>query len=221
MHYKLLSALLSYPSAELQAAIDTDIAALVAEDSAWQTRLQPLLSYLADTDLIAVQENYVATFDRNPNHALHLFEHLHGENRDRGEAMVNLLHEYQAQGLEPQGYELPDYLPLLLEFLSLQAASDAAALLGEAVHVIAYIGDKLRDNGSPYAAVFDLIVGLSPIAPQALKVAPVRDMDEALEMFGPASDGTEPLLQPSVGGAQTIQLYPSRAAAAASMGAKS
>ena len=218
--YRLLSALLSYPSTDLQAAIDSELLPMLEARPDWQNKLMPLLRYLADTDLIDVQERYVATFDRNPNHALHLFEHLHGENRDRGDAMVNLLQEYQAQGFEPQGYELPDYLPLFLEFLSLQAADHAGELLGEAVHVIAYVRDKLQGNDSPYAAVFDLIVAMSPVAPQELKVAPVRDMDEALEVFGPSADGVEPLLQPTLGSEQTIKLYPSRAQAAASMGAK-
>lgn len=218
--FKLLSALLSYPSDALQSAIDSDIVPMLTHRPDWQARLTPLLRYLADTDLIEVQERYVATFDRNPNHALHLFEHLHGENRDRGDAMVNLLQEYQAQGFEPQGYELPDYLPLFLEFLSLQSAHHASELLGEAVHVIAYIRDKLQSNTSLYASVFDLIVAMSPVPPVALKVAPVRDMDEALEQFGPSVDGVEPLLKPSFGSEQTIQIYPSRAQAAVTMGAK-
>lgn len=217
--YKLLSVLLAYPSQALQDAVDSDILPLLAQTPEWQNTLTPLLRYLADTDLITVQEHYVATFDRNPNHALHLFEHLHGENRDRGDAMVNLLQEYQKQGFEPQGYELPDYLPLFLEFLSLQDAETAANLLGEAVHVLAYVRGKLTGNESLYAPVFDLLVGLSPVEPQELTVAPVRDMDEALEMFGPSADGVEPLLQPKLGSTQPIHLYPSRQAVA-TMGAK-
>lgn len=205
--FKLASALLSYPSAELQTAVQQELLLTLKQDTTWQAVL-PLLQTLADQDLIQLQERYVATFDRNPNHSLHLFEHLHGENRDRGDAMVNLLQEYQAQGFEPQGYELPDYLPLFLEFLSLQDAQHAAELLAEAVHVIAYIRDNLLKNNSAYADVLSVVISLSPVEPQALKVAPIRDMDEALETFGPLMDGTEPLLNPKPSDVQVVKILP-------------
>lgn len=196
--FKLLSVLLMYPSADLQHAIPQEIIPMISElHPSWRKKLADLLNDLAHHDLISVQENYVATFDRNPSHSLHLFEHLHGENRDRGSAMVNLLHEYQKQGFEPQGYELPDYLPLFLEFLSLQDQKTARNLLGEAIHVIHYIGQQLKKSQSSYAVVFELITSLSPVTPEELKVAPVRDMDEALEVFGPTPEGIEPLLKTS------------------------
>lgn len=206
--YKLSSTLLSYPSAELKTVVEDELFTLLSEFPVWTRQLSPLLNEIIKTDLITFQENYVATFDRNPSHSLHLFEHLHGENRDRGDAMVNLLQEYQAQGFEPHGYELPDYLPLFLEFLSLQEETRAAEILGEAIHVIAYIGNKLRDNNSLYAHVFDLIISLSPVEPQELKVAPIRDMDEALETFGPMIDGTEPLLNPKPNDVQIVKIQP-------------
>lgn len=207
--FKLFSILLSYPTAELQSAIWQEIQPRLETTPSLKEKLQPLLNELANTDLITIQENYVATFDRNPSHALHLFEHLHGENRDRGSAMVNLLHEYQQQGFEPQGYELPDYLPLFLEFLALQQdETQAKALLGDAVHVIAYIRDQLKSNGSLYALVFDLIIEQSPVAPETLKVAPIRDMDEALETFGPLVDGTEPLLNKKPQDVQVLKIRP-------------
>lgn len=206
--FKLASALLSYPSIDLQLAIDIDIYEVLKKTPKWFDLLSPLLQYMRETDLISLQENYVATFDRNPNHSLHLFEHLHGENRDRGDAMVNLLHEYQAQGFEPQGYELPDYLPLFLEFLSLQSEQQASHLLAEAIHVIAYIGKNLSKNDSLYANVIDLLIHLSPVEPEELKVAPIRDMDEVLETFGPLMDGTEPLLNKKPSDVQIVQIQP-------------
>ena len=204
--FKLSSVLLSYPSADLQNAIPHEISEELKNTPHWFKLLSPLLQYLSETDLITLQENYVATFDRNPSHSLHLFEHLHGENRDRGDAMVNLLQEYQAQGFEPQGYELPDYLPLFLEFLSLQTEQHANHLLGEAIHVIAYIGKNLSNNDSLYKNVIDLLIHVSPIAPEELKVAPIRDMDEALETFGPLMDGTEPLLNKKPNDVQIVQI---------------
>ncbi len=251
--YKLLSVLLAYPSADLQAAIKHEIMPILAahdfspvvqlfseratseqvaseqvalgqvapgqavlEGLSFATALAPLVDYLVQSDLIQIQENYVATFDRTPKHSLHLFEHLHGEHRDRGQAMVNLLQEYQAQGFEPIAYELPDYLPLFLEFLSLQEADKAAELLGEAIHVVAYIGANLQESQSVYASIFDLLIALSPVAPQELKVVPVRDMDEALEMFGPGADGVEPLLSTGLSknlpnGMQPMSFYPNAA----------
>ncbi|MGH8466541.1 MAG: nitrate reductase molybdenum cofactor assembly chaperone, partial [Pseudomonas sp.] len=107
--YRLLSALLSYPEPELLAALGEVESALSDYPDAEET-LQPLIAYLATNDLIAVQENYVATFDRNRSHSLHLFEHVHGESRDRGQAMVDLLDTYRAQGFEPVVSELPDHV---------------------------------------------------------------------------------------------------------------
>jgi nitrate reductase delta subunit len=78
--------------------------------------LAPLLDELRSRPLIELQENYVATFDRSPSHSLHLFEHVHGESRDRGQAMVDLMDEYRRDGFEPLETELPDYVPLFLEF---------------------------------------------------------------------------------------------------------
>lgn len=218
--YRLLSALLAYPSEDLQQAIEQEIIPALSVEEQFGACLMPLLDYLTQTDLIQAQENYVVTFDRTPSHSLHLFEHLHGESRDRGQAMVNLLQEYQAQGVEPIGYELPDYLPLFLEFLSLKENEKAAELLGEAIHVVAYIGSNLRKSESAYASIFDLLIALSPVEPQELKVVPVRDMDEALEMFGPGADGVEPLLKTDLGNGMHILNFYSKAASANSAGEK-
>jgi nitrate reductase delta subunit len=151
----------------------------------------------------------VSTFDRNPSHSLHLFEHIHGESRDRGQAMVDLMEQYKKHGLEMTGNDLPDYVPLFLEFLSQQEDEEVAlGLLGDAIHVLAYIGRKLAGNTSPYACVFDLLVRLSPVEPEALQEPPIRDMDEALETFGPGVDGVEPLLKHAVPGTHPVNFYP-------------
>jgi nitrate reductase delta subunit len=113
--YRILSALLSYPQAELQAAVPEIRQALADEPDSLES-LEPLLDYLSTTALIPLQENYVGTFDRTPSVALHLFEHIHGESRDRGQAMVDLIEEYRRHGFEPEASELPDYVPLFLEF---------------------------------------------------------------------------------------------------------
>ncbi len=208
--YQWFSALLCYPEAELLAALP-ELQAALHEWEALQTQsdsLQTFLDYLQQHSLRDLQERYVATFDRNRNHALYIFEHVYGEDRDRGSAMVDLLEEYRSHGFELGNDELPDYLPALLEYFAQVPAEHAQKLLGDAVHVIAHIGNKLAASGSPYAVLLQGIVALSPVSAQPLAEPPVRDMDEAMEMFGPDIAGTEPLLKPSI---ETIQFYPKNA----------
>lgn len=209
--YKILSVLLSYPEAELVDSI-AEIQQRLDQAPVDCSALKNFLASLRMTDLISLQERYVQTFDRTPSHSLHLFEHLHGEDRVRGQAMVDLLEEYKQYGFESASTELPDYLPLFLEFLSVCPSDVAADLLGEAIHVIAHIGNKLQENQSPYAPIFTLLQTLSPVKAQPLATAPVRDMDEALERFGPGVDGTEPLSGNSrCESVQPLTFYPQKA----------
>ncbi|KFC74939.1 nitrate reductase molybdenum cofactor assembly chaperone [Massilia sp. LC238] len=205
-HYQILSALLTYPEPELVAALPELEAGLPVP---MRARVASLLAHLAENDMITLQQEYVQTFDRTPTHSLHLFEHIHGESRDRGQAMVDLMEEYKKHGLEMCPDELPDYVPLFLEFLSqLQDDGAAGRLLGDAVHVLAHIGRKLAANGSVYAGVFDVLESLSPVQAEELSEPPIKDMDEALETFGPGADGVEPLLKPAANGTQPINFYP-------------
>jgi len=216
--FKVLSLLLCYPEPDWLGALPELEQALAAEadfNGDARTRLTPLFAQLRETGLIALQENYVATFDRNPSHSLHLFEHIHGESRDRGSAMIDLLQEYWKHDFDASASELPDYVPLFLEFLSLLPTDEALGLLGDAVHVLATIGRKLDANGSPYATAFQVLEALSPVAALQLAEPPVRDMDEAMEMFGPSTDGVEPLLKPGRPVA-VVQMPASRRQAAAS-----
>lgn len=204
--YKILSILLSYPRQYWLDHVDQLHDVIRKEATPEQAAaLNPFFSHLREHDEISLQEIYVNTFDRSRNHSLHLFEHLHGEDRARGQAMVDLLAEYQACGLEPDNNELPDYLPLFLEFLSTIELERAQNFMTDAVHVINYIAKNLHKNQSVYAEVMDAVVALSPVVAQPLQAAPVRNMDEALEKFGPTAEGLEPLLnQPSV---QEVQFF--------------
>ena len=218
--YQWFSALLCYPEADLIEALPEFQTAL----NEWpplqtqQTALQGFLDYLGSHSLRQLQENYVATFDRNRNHALYIFEHVYGEDRDRGSAMVDLLEEYRRGGFELGNDELPDYLPVLLEYFAQVPAEHAQKLLGDAVHVIAHIAGKLNKSASPYAVLLEGVTALSPVAPQPLIEPPVRDMDEAMETFGPDFSGQEPLLKPGV---ETVQFYPKSAYQSAAKGAAS
>jgi nitrate reductase delta subunit len=196
--YTLLSTLLDYPEAELLDALQEINQELSAFPESAQVALQPLLALLKERPLIELQENYVATFDRNPAHSLHLFEHVHGESRDRGQAMVDLLDEYRRLGLQMATNELPDHVPLFLEVLGNIDPVQARALLDEAIHVLAALGDRLARDESPYAGVFTVLRTMADVVPQAAETPPIRDMDEALERFGPGADGVEPLLAPSM-----------------------
>ncbi|UIF91392.1 nitrate reductase molybdenum cofactor assembly chaperone [Cupriavidus sp. UYPR2.512] len=208
--YPILSALLGYPEQDLLDALP-EIGAALAEWPQARALLAPVTGLLRGEALIALQENYVATFDRNPAHSLHLFEHVHGESRDRGQAMVDLIDEYRREGFEPAASELPDYVPLFLEFLGALVADGKEAraeqLLSEAIHVLAAIGERLARNQSPYAGVFAVLRTLTDVQPQPQQEPPVRDMDEALETFGPGADGVEPLLAPQAG-PQAVRFYP-------------
>ncbi len=203
--FKLLSALLCYPEPPLLAAL-ANIEHHCDIETGHQQVLKPLLDYLNSAALIRLQENYVATFDRSTSHSLHLFEHIHGESRDRGQAMVDLLEEYRKHGFELSTSELPDYVPLFLEFLAQLPEEQAQTLLGDAIHVLAMIGNKLEASNSPYACVFALIRMRCRTEPIAFTDPPVRDMDEALETFGAGADGVEPLLRPSM--THTMQFHP-------------
>lgn len=206
--YKILSALMDYPKEGLIQALP-EIRQHLLSTPAAEKELSTLLDYLEQTRLITVQENYVATFDRTPSNSLHLFEHIHGESRDRGQAMVDLMEEYKSHGFEITSAELPDYIPLFLEFLSQQSEEGALALLNEAIHIMAAIGKRLEESQSVYAAPFVVLRQLATVEPLELEIAPVRDMDEAMERFGVNQEGTEPLLHGQFG-EQAIRFYPKR-----------
>jgi nitrate reductase delta subunit len=167
---KALSALLTYPTEELAAAIPEIRAALQAEGALPARDLQalePLLSSLGSDDIYDLQERHIQLFDRTRSLSLHLFEHVHGESRDRGQAMVDLKAVYEAAGFEIEGTELPDFVPLFLEYGSVLPDAEARLLLAEPAHVLAALGERLRKRNSPYAAVFEALVGLAAAQPGA------------------------------------------------------
>jgi nitrate reductase delta subunit len=201
--FKALSALLSYPTAELQAAAPEIAAALAAEKLLPATRVAEigaLLGELAEGDLYDLQERYVFLFDRSRSLSLNLFEHVHGESRDRGPAMVDLIETYRAGGFELEATELPDYLPVLLEFLSRRPLAEAQATLADAGHILAALAERLDRRATPYAAALHALVALSAAAPDAealaaLTAVPMDDpadlaaldaaWEEAAVTFGP------------------------------------
>jgi nitrate reductase delta subunit len=160
---KVLSALLSYPTEALVHALP-EIAALLGQDKRLSAKdrdaLTDLLAELLNIDLLDAQERYVEVFDRGRATALHLFEHVHGESRDRGQAMVDLTQVYAHAGFELATHELPDYLPAMLEFLSYRPKAEVQGMLGDCAHILRAIGETLQARESRYAAIFGALLSL-------------------------------------------------------------
>ena len=165
--YKALAALLTYPSTELQQAVQAgDLQNAIGQDGVldvrMQRKLEPLLREIASWDLLDLQERYVELFDRSRSRSLYLFEHVHGESRDRGPAMVELKNMYEAVGLELDSPELPDFLPLYLEYLSILEPAAARKRLAQPIHVVSAVGERLRRRDETYAGVFTVLEALCP-----------------------------------------------------------
>lgn len=179
--YKVLSALLCYPTAELKGAVGELRAALHEEALLPAPRLallDRLLHELARRDLYDLQERYTLLFDRSRSLSLHLFEHVHGESRDRGQAMVDLARHYESRGFALATSELPDFLPLFLEFLSVLPPAEARALLAEPAEVLRTLEERLRRRGSIYAGVFLALLDLAGERPAAgARTAPADEVD--------------------------------------------
>ncbi|MGF1627883.1 MAG: nitrate reductase molybdenum cofactor assembly chaperone [Kiloniellaceae bacterium] len=162
--FKILSLLLTYPEREIQVAAGEMKAVLAAEKLVppnCMKGLSGLLDELAAGDLYDLQARYILLFDRSRSLSLHLFEHIHGESRDRGQAMVDLAEHYAAHGMELSARELPDFLPLFLEFLSTRALPEARELLDQPLNVIAALGERLRKRNSAYAWVMLTLEGIA------------------------------------------------------------
>ena len=167
---QVLAALLTYPSSELQAVI-ADLRTIVKGENllppAEQEKLLPLFQQIEHSDLLGLEENYVLLFDRTRSLSLHLFEHVHGESRDRGQAMVDLRNQYAQAGLEIDSNELPDYIPMFLEYLSTLRSSVAREQLAMCAHILAALAERLQKQQSAYAAVFHALVWLASAKPNA------------------------------------------------------
>ncbi|MCS6303214.1 MAG: nitrate reductase molybdenum cofactor assembly chaperone [Nitrospira sp.] len=177
--YKAVALLLTYPEqewlqsvGELRAMVSTEI----GQGRRAGRRLDGLFNHLQRGALIDVQETYVETFDRNAAHSLHVFEHTMGDSRERGEAMARLVEEYRRFGLEPTSLELPDFLPLFLEFLSLIPPEEVQGRLAGIEDVVETLHSRLADVCSPYAGAFDALMALTPGSALSGVSSPIRSM---------------------------------------------
>ena len=175
--FKALSALLSYPDEHLQNTAP-ELRDVLGEENLLppddRRLLDSLIDEIATGDLYALQERYVELFDRTRSLSLHLFEHVHGESRDRGQAMINLRSVYEQNGLCLSTTELPDYLPAFLEFLSTRPLTEARTLLSQTAHILTALAERLEKRHSPYVAAFSALAALTAPAPDrpAVEVVP-------------------------------------------------
>ena len=208
--HKVLSALLSYPTPELKGAAE-ELRTIVDAETALPAQLREglgiLIDEIATRDLYDLQERYVLLFDRTRSLSLHLFEHVHGEGRDRGQAMVDLIELYERGGLRLEAKELPDYLPLFLEFLSTRPFGEAQDLLCQPLHVLAALRERLQKRKSVYATVFAALEALARSKPDAETLAALlgeadddphdlealdRAWEDAPVTFGPSAGSVAP-----------------------------
>ena len=187
---KVLAALLCYPDEQLRQAAG-DLAEVVQSQAelpaAHRRDLLALINELVQCDPFELEARYVDCFDRGRSTSLHLFEHVHGDSRERGPAMVDLAQTYEQAGLYLDDSELPDYLPVVLEFVSTQPYEVAQGFLAEMAHILNAIHTALVKRESPYAAVLATTLWLAgeAVAPVALPEEKPMDEDwQEPEAFG-------------------------------------
>jgi nitrate reductase delta subunit len=163
--FRVLSALLSYPTPDFKEEA-TQAERILRTDGiltgAHLENVCGLLQRLQSTPQLDAESAYIEAFDRGKSTSLYLFEHIHGESRDRGQAMVRLLMRYRMHGLDLDTKELPDFLPLFLEFLSTCRPDTARKYLSEVIDIVDGLASRLQQRGAPYAAVLEAIGSIVP-----------------------------------------------------------
>ncbi|WP_052484363.1 MULTISPECIES: nitrate reductase molybdenum cofactor assembly chaperone [Thauera] len=178
----VLARLLDYPAPELRRNMPELHRVLRRENAlsaSRQAELEVLMDVLLEMDTISAETAYVDLFDRGRRTSLHLFEHVHGDSRERGPAMLDLRQTYEEAGLEFMSGELPDFLPAVLEFVSSQPRCEASAFLGEISHIVNALFVALMERGSAYAYVMGALLDLAGEEPRPLALAPEPTLDES------------------------------------------
>lgn len=174
---KVISLLLDYPTQVVFDARDELTEAIAATrviSPEQRNAIQALLDKLTTDDLMDAQEAYVKLFNRGRHFSLLLFEHVHGESRDRGQAMVDLMAQYESDGFAIGVKELPDYIPLYLEYLSYCDEPTARAGLADVKHLLSLLAARLVEQESPYAACFLALLQIAGFEPK-LAIAEVSE----------------------------------------------
>jgi nitrate reductase delta subunit len=173
---RVLARLLSYPDADLRAHLGEMRRALRAEAALTPARLaevEVLIDSIGTQGAIDAEADYVQLFDSGRRTSLHLFEHVHGDSRDRGPAMIDLAQTFEKAGLYLAEGEMPDHLPVVLEYASTQPPREARAFLAEMAHILNVIFNALQQRGSRYASALGALIELA-----GERAAPVQLPDE-------------------------------------------
>ena len=205
---RVLARLLAYPDAELHAHLGEMRDALHDERALTFGRLAEidvLIDRLRAFPPLEVEAAYVELFDRGRGTALHLFEHVHGDSRDRGPAMTDLIKTYEDAGLFLGEGELPDFLPVVLEFASTQPSAVAREFLGEMVHILNAVFTALRERDSAYASVVAAIIELAGGTAASVPIEADPGIDDAWAE-PPAFDGCSTAGQARPGAPQPIHI---------------
>ena len=177
---RVLARLLGYPDAELRSNMALLRSALREESALPPQRLvelDALMDSLENGESLAVEAAYVELFDRGRATSLHLFEHVHGDSRDRGPAMIDLAQTYEKAGMYLADGELPDFLPVLLEFTSTQPPREAREFLAEMAHIFNAIFSALQQRSSAYACVLGALLELAGEKAQPVEIAAEEPID--------------------------------------------
>lgn len=213
---RVLARLLAYPDAELRGQLAEMREALHADNVVTpnrQTELDDLINVLQNGDVLDNESQFVEIFDRGRATSLHLFEHVHGDSRERGPAMIDLAQTYEKAGLYLAEGEMPDYLPVVLEFVSTQPPKEARAFLGEMAHIFNAIFNALQQRESRYASILGALLEIAGEKAHPVKVIPDEPLDKAWEeplVF----DGCSTKGQAKPGDAQPIHFVKNDAARA-------
>lgn len=188
--YRILSLLMTYPNEEIYSFLPQANAALQEEDLLNAEAIfgvNVFIDFFALKPLTFWQEFYVQLFDYSRSVSLYLFEHVHGDSKDRGQAMVDLIELYKENGLQINQSELPDFLPVFLEFLALQTSLKSSEYLAEIIDIVGFIYRKLEEKDNPYQYLLAAIINLSAKQPAEARIQqmvsnmPEISIDEAYE----------------------------------------
>ena len=213
---RVLARLLGYPDAELRDHLSELQLALHEERALTPMRiseLDALIAQLSGPASLDTEAAYVELFDRGRATSLHLFEHVHGDSRERGPAMIDLAQTYEKAGLFLAEGEMPDFLPVVLEFTSTQPPREAREFLAEMAHIFNAIFAALQQRNSAYAAVLGALLELAGEKPQPVLIAAEEPLDtvwaEPVVFDGCSTQG-----QAKPGQAQTIHIIRQKTGAA-------
>ncbi len=198
--YKLLSLLLSYPDEDIY-KLTFEAESVLKDDQLLSSDaiegVSEFCKFFSSRNLIEWQEHYVQLFDYSRSVSLHLFEHLHGDSKDRGQAMVDLIHFYESAGFSMVKPELPDYLPVFLEFLSLGTPENGSKMLADVIDILGVIHHKLVAKDNPFRHLLYALINLSAIKPNEQKIAMISsrltevNLDEAYQEEEPVTFGCQ------------------------------